>query len=171
MNELLLDSIRHNNWATRELVKFCRDAGLTDEQLAATGVGTFGGVLATLDHVVSSDVSYVRALLGLERRMPGDDVDLAGLAQRAEDAEVLWEQLLAAPIDVERVIVVDDGANEVRAGVFLAQALNHANHHREQVCAILTGIGVGAPDIQAWECAWATGRLWARTAAEEGSQA
>jgi len=28
-------------------------------------------------------------------------------------------------LDVERVIVVDDGLNEVRAGTFIAQALNH----------------------------------------------
>ena len=65
---------------------------------------------------------------------------------------------------MDRVIVVDGGANEVRAGIFLAQALNHANHHRAQVSAILKGLGVQPPDIQAWEYAWASGRLWERTA-------
>lgn len=165
MNELLLDPIRHNNWATKQLVAFCRDLNLADEQLATPGVGTFGGILATLNHVIRSDASYLRALLGTDRGRYEGDTDLEGLAVRAEETERLWEQLLSEPIDVERVIVVDDGANEVRAGVFLAQALNHANHHREQVCAILTGLGIDAPDIQAWEYAWATGRLWVRSGA------
>ena len=163
MNEVLLDPIRHNTWATRQLVAFCRDAGLTDEQLTTPGVGTFGGILPTLNHVISSDASYLDALLDRERTA-STDTDLAGLASRAEELEGLWEQLLSDPVDVERVIVVDDGANEVHAGVFLAQALNHANIHREQVCAILTGLGIQAPDVQAWEYAWATGRLWERTA-------
>jgi len=59
---------------------------------------------------------------------------------------------------------VDRGAYEVRAGIFLAQALNHANHHRAQVCAMLKGLGVQPPDIQAWEYALASGRLWERKA-------
>jgi hypothetical protein len=65
-----------------------------------TGVGTFGGILATLHHIITC------------------------------------------------------------AGIFIAQALNHANHHREQVCAILTGFGIDPPDIQAWEYAWTTNRIW-----------
>ena len=166
VNEILLDPIRHNNWATRRLVAFCLDLGLTEDQLTTPGVGTYGGIVATLNHVIRSDASYLEGLLG---SAPGwtehdADTDLEGLALRAEGTEKLWEQLLSAPIDVERVIVVDDGTNEVRAGIFLAQALNHANHHRAQVCAILTGFGIHSPDIQAWEYAWATGRLWERTA-------
>jgi uncharacterized damage-inducible protein DinB len=54
---------------------------------------------------------------------------------------------------------------EVRAGVIVAQALHHGNAHREQICAILTSLGIEPPDIQPWECAWATGRIWERTAA------
>jgi uncharacterized damage-inducible protein DinB len=166
VNDVLLDPVRHNNWATRRLVAFCRDLGLSEERLATPGVGTFGGVLATLNHVIASDASYLRALLGRGPSWLEDDRDtgLPGLATRAEETERLWEELLKKPLDVDRVIVVDGGANEVRAGIFLAQALNHANHHRAQVCAILKGLGVRPPDIQAWEYAWAAGRLWQRTA-------
>ena len=67
------------------------------------------------------------------------------------------------------MVVVDDGALEVRAGVIAAQALHHGNAHREQVCVILTGQGVEPPDIQAWAYAWATGRIWERTAAGTGA--
>ncbi|WP_255455587.1 DinB family protein [Microlunatus sp. Gsoil 973] len=67
---------------------------------------------------------------------------------------------MAEPFDPERVVIVDDGTEGVRAGVVLAQAINHANHHREQVCAILTGLGIQPPDIQAWAYAWHTARIW-----------
>jgi uncharacterized damage-inducible protein DinB len=166
VNDVLLDSVRHNNWATRRLVALCRDLGLAEEHLKTAGIGTFGGIIPTLNHVITSDVSYLRALLGKAPAWLKDDceTDLEGLAKRAEETEELWEELLAEPIQVERVIVVDRGANEVRAGIFLAQALNHANHHRAQVCGILKRLGVQPPDIQAWEYAWASGRLWERTA-------
>ncbi|MFC5827415.1 DinB family protein [Nonomuraea insulae] len=164
MNEILLDAFRHNNWATKELVRFCQKQNLTAEQLEVRGVGTFGGILATLHHIITVDGSYVARLAETELAWADGDEDagLADLLAWATRAEELWEQLLAGKIDVERVIVVDDGTREVRAGIFLAQALNHANHHREQVCAILTGFGIEPPDIQAWEYAWATGRIWDR---------
>lgn len=166
MNEVLLDPIRHNNWATKRLVAFCRELSLTKEQLTTPGVGTFGGILTTLNHFIRADASYVGALLGTAPAWTkqDEDTDLEVLASRAEETEKRWEQLLSGPIDVERVLVVDDGANKVRAGIFLAQALNHGNHHREQVCAMLTALGIEPPDVQAWEYAWATGRLWERTA-------
>jgi uncharacterized damage-inducible protein DinB len=94
-----------------------------------------------------------------------DDAELDELPARAEEAGQLWERLLSEPVDAERVFVVDDGALEVRAGVIVAQALHHGNAHREQICAILTSQGLEPPDIQSWGYAWATGRIWERTAA------
>jgi uncharacterized damage-inducible protein DinB len=166
MNEVLFDSIRHNNWATARLVEFCREQDLSEEQIRARGVGTYGDIRETLNHIIACDGSYVRRMLGipLEWASSEVDVELAQLAERAAELSRLWEQVLANPIDVERVLVIDDGAEEVRLGIFVAQALNHANHHREQVCAILTGLGIEPPDIQAWEYAWVTGRIWKRTA-------
>ncbi|MET7278082.1 DinB family protein [Kribbella sp. NPDC005582] len=161
-NDVLRDPIRHNNWATRSLIRFCRDQGLTAEQLEVTGVGTFGGIVATLDHIVRCDGSYLRRIAD----RPLDFVDSAekagfDLLERWNDeAGALWEQFLAEPIDVERVLIVDNNTRGTRLGIFIAQALNHANHHREQVCAILTGLGIEPPDIQAWEYAWETERIW-----------
>jgi uncharacterized damage-inducible protein DinB len=160
MNELALESFRHNSWATRRLIEFCRP--LTTEQLAATGVGTFGNVSATLDHIVRADGSYARrcADAPLDWVDAAPTADLDALARLAAEAAQVWEQVLAQPVDTERVIPVDDGAHQVRLGIFFAQAINHANHHREQVCAILTGLGLQPPDIQAWEYAWTSGRIW-----------
>jgi uncharacterized damage-inducible protein DinB len=165
VNEILLDAIRHNNWATKQLVVFCRDKDLSDEHLTTLGVGTFGGILETLRHIITADGSYVRRLADSALAWVDSDekADLQRLEVWAEQAKQLWEQVLSKPIDAERVMIIDDGVREVRAGIFVAQALNHANHHREQVCAILTGFGIEPPDIQAWEYAWATGRIWDRT--------
>jgi uncharacterized damage-inducible protein DinB len=165
VNEVLLDAIRHNNWATKQLVVFCRDQDLSDEHLTTPGVGTFGGILETLRHIITADGSYVRRLADSALAWVDSDenADLQRLEVWAEQAEQLWEHVLSKPIDAERVIIVDNGVREVRAGIFVAQALNHADHHREQICAILTGFGIQPPDIQAWEYAWATGRIWDRT--------
>jgi uncharacterized damage-inducible protein DinB len=159
---ILLDSFRHNSWATRQLIEFCRP--LTEEQLTTPGVGTFGGILATLNHIIKADGSYVRRLSGSEITWPEDaeTVSFDQLDSWAAEAQTLWEQVLSQPIDTERTIVIDAGANETRSGIFFAQAINHANHHREQVCAILTGFGIQPPDIQAWEYAWHSGRIWER---------
>ena len=162
MNEALLEAFRHNSWATRQLLQFCR--GLSDEQLSAPATGTFGGILATFNHIVRSDASYARRLAGAGAAwLDGDQsADLEQLEAWVDEAAQLWEQFLSEPVDAERVIIVDRGASEVRAGIFVAQALHHGNAHREQICAILTGFGIEPPDVQAWAYAWATGRLWER---------
>jgi len=164
VNEALLEAFRHNAWATKQLLAFCR--GLSEEQLTSSGTGTFGGILATFNHLVLSDARYLLRLAGSAPAWVDRDesADLDQLKARVEETEQLWEQLLSKPVDAERVIIVDQGANQVRAGVFVAQALHHGNAHREQICAILTGLGIQPPDVQAWEYAWATGRLWERTA-------
>jgi uncharacterized damage-inducible protein DinB len=166
MNDVLVDTIRHHNWATRRVLAFCRERDLTDEQLDASAIGAYGSIRATLNHIVSSDASYLRQLLGSETRLIDvpQDADLAALEKGAEALETFWEKLLVQPIDVERVVIVDDGSNEVEAGVFLAQSFNHGNLHREQVCAMLTSLGIEPPDLQAWEYAWTTGRLRIRNA-------
>lgn len=164
MNEALLEAFRHNGWATRELLASCR--GLSEEQLTSSAPGTFGGILATFNHIVGSDASYLLRLAGsapdwATRR--DEKATLDELRARIEETDQLWEKLLSAPVDTERVIIIDKGVREVRAGIFVAQALHHGNAHREQICSILTGFGIEPPDIQPWGYAEATGRMWERT--------
>ena len=163
VNEALLEAFRHNAWATKQLLAFCR--GLSEEQLTSPATGTFGGIRATFNHIVLRDGHYLLQLAGSAPAWVDSDEsgDLDQLQARVEETERLWEQFLSQPVDAERVIIVDKGANAVRAGVFVAQALHHGNAHREQICAILTGFGIQPPDVQAWGYAWATGRLWERT--------
>jgi uncharacterized damage-inducible protein DinB len=168
MNEALLEAFRHNAWASKFLLDFCRD--LTEEQLSATAPGTYGDIRATFHHMIRADAAYVRRLGGGGPDWIDSD-DIVGFDQLSawvDEAEQLWERFLSSPVDAERIVEVsgDHGPEEVRAGVIVAQALHHGNHHREQICAILTSLGLEPPDVQAWEYAWHTGRIWNKVAGD-----
>jgi uncharacterized damage-inducible protein DinB len=80
------------------------------------------------------------------------------------------ERFLAGDWDDERLDERwgDDEVFAVRAGVFLAQALHHANEHRAQVCTILSAGGYEPPDVSAWGYALATGRMTTRPTTRDG---
>lgn len=167
MNEVLREAFRHNAWATKFLLDFCRD--LSEEQLSSATTGTYGNILETFNHMIAADAAYLRRLSGGEGPawIDGDETDdFDVLTQWAGETASRWEEYLSQPIDAEKVYQVDDGAYEVRAGVIVAQALHHGNHHREQICAILTSLGLEPPDVQAWEYAWKTGRIWERVTSD-----
>jgi uncharacterized damage-inducible protein DinB len=74
--------------------------------------------------------------------------------------ESVWVKLLAAGVDGDALLtrVRSDGSTaEVRAGVLIAQTLHHSNVHREQISAVLTGLGLTPPDVSGWAYGRATG--------------
>lgn len=158
MNEALYEAFRHSAWATKTLIAACRD--LSVEQLTRPAPG-FGSILATLNHFLLSDAGYAAILTGDRPAWATDGNethDFDQLEARVDETASLWEQLLAEPLDAERLLILEDGAYECYAGVVVAQALHHANAHREQICACFTGIGIQPPDVQPWAYADATGR-------------
>ena len=161
MDGTLLEAFRHHAWATRELLISCR--GLSDAQLTSTTTGTYGSILDTLDHLILSDGGYLRRPTGSAPQWALDDVetrDLDEMDRRAAEAAERWERFLSRDeaIDSERLLILDQGAYEARLSVVLCQALHHGTLHREQVCAIITALGVEPPDLQVWAYAEATGR-------------
>jgi uncharacterized damage-inducible protein DinB len=158
VNELLLEAFRHNVWATKQLLAFCR--GLPDEQLTSPGTATYGSILQTFNHLIHSDAGYVPRLDGSERPTWVDSADSVGLDEleaRVDETAQRWQRLLTEPVDAKRLLVLDRGAYEAELSVLVVQALHHGNAHREQICSILTGFGIEPPDIQAWAYAEATG--------------
>jgi uncharacterized damage-inducible protein DinB len=162
MNDGLIDAFGHNAWAMRELLAVCRQ--LTEAQLHATAPGTYGSIIATLGHAVSSEAGYCARLTGEE---PGWDRRAEApprvdeLARRIGDLAARWDRFLAYPFDAERTFVIEwhDGIDrDVPAGVVLAQALHHGNEHRAHVCTVLASIGVATPDLGLWDYAEATNR-------------
>jgi uncharacterized damage-inducible protein DinB len=158
MDELLREAFRHNIWATRRLIAFCRD--LTPGQLASTAQGSYGSILETLNHVIASDAGYLPRSKVNRPAWAGDDRDIKGLDEldaRVDETARLWEVYLADPLDARHLLLLDGGAYEAQASVPIVQALHHGNVHREQVCAILTSLGIEPPDLQVWTYAEATG--------------
>jgi uncharacterized damage-inducible protein DinB len=86
VNGALLEASRHNSWATRQLLAFCRD--LSEEQLAASATGTYGSIRASFNHLVLSDGRYLRRLAGGAPAWVDhpDEAELDELAVRMEEA-------------------------------------------------------------------------------------
>jgi uncharacterized damage-inducible protein DinB len=62
MNDLVLDAFRHNAWATRKLLSFCRE--VPQEALDAAASGSYGSVQATLQHMLGAEAVYSSMFLG-----------------------------------------------------------------------------------------------------------
>jgi uncharacterized damage-inducible protein DinB len=166
MKEILLEAFRHHAWANKQLLAACR--GLPPEQLTLPGTPTAGtdrGILGILNHVLQSDRGYVSRRGDRPDWVENeeDTTDLDELQRRAEENAQIWERFLSQPLEATRLIMLDQGAYEAEQSVLIVQALHHGNAHREQICAILTGLGIQPPDIQAWAYAQATGHARERS--------
>lgn len=159
MDELLLEAFRHNSWATSRLLEFCR--ALTPEQMKATPPGTYGTIIETFNHIVYSNAGYLpRTKINRPAWTNNEDdivTDLATLEARVDETARLWETYLSDPLGARDLLSLDGGAYEAESFVPIAQALHHGNAHREQICAIITALGIQPPDIQVWTYAEATG--------------
>lgn len=159
---LLVDLFRQNTWASLRLLDMART--LTADQLHSDAKGTYGSIIDTLNHYIRSEAGYLpEAKVARPAWTKGGaraDVDnLDELRRRVEVSGELWQRYLDDPLDGDEMLSLDGGLYECRATVPVVQALNHATLHREQVCSILTWIGVEPPDLQAWAWAEDTGHL------------
>ena len=145
---LLEDAFAHHAWATVRLIDAC--AGLSAEQVATAVPGTYGSILDTLRHLVSSDAFYVRVTSGeLSPIVDLDGATLAELRAAVEENAAGWSRVLAAnpdPDGMVREVDPDDGYQRAAPlGMHLADVLNHGAEHRSQVCTALTTLGIEPP--------------------------
>ena len=163
MGHGLHDLARHNAWATEQVLEFLQ--GLDESTLNSTVPGTYGTVIETLRHIINSEAGYLFRLTGAWPTHPWPDDYAVGLDVLAERAAVLattLEAFLAGNWDDERLGEARGDEGEVfavRAGVFLTQALHHANEHRAHICTILGALGHEPPDVSAWGYAMSSGRM------------
>ncbi len=169
MSGELVDPLRHNSWATARLLELCK--GLTPEQLRSSSPGNYGTILETLQHIIGAEGNYRARLTGTPTawsRPPREVEDIDELARLNEDLARFWEELASRPFDPERTIRFaysdpdpEDVGKEfdVKAGIMVAQTINHGNEHRAQIFTILTTLGVEAPELSGWTYAEATGRF------------
>ncbi len=82
MAHALHDPVRHNAWATTQILEFCR--GLDEQTLNATVPGTYGTIIATLRHIIYCEIDFLDRLLGREPAYPWQRRD--DRARRADGA-------------------------------------------------------------------------------------
>jgi uncharacterized damage-inducible protein DinB len=81
-----------------------------------------------------------------------------------EDMASFWEELASSEFDPDRTIAGAERLDpskkfEVKAGVLVAQVLNHGNEHRAQIYTVLTTLGIEPPELDGWHHGIATGRF------------
>ncbi len=150
---MVVELFRHNTWANLKLLEACD--GLSDEQLDATGAGTYGSIRATLVHIVKSEVSYVHRVNGRVRdQLPtpghfaGFDILKADAIWCGEELEQL--ALSAGPDDIVHQIRQGRPLYQYPLASLMIQAINHSTEHRTHVATILTQQGIEPPDMSGW---------------------
>jgi len=153
MSETLIELCNHNVWATQRLFAACEE--LSDAQLDATLVGTFGSIRNTLMHIVGAQERIATVLAEAGPVSVNRDGDLfPGLAElraRARTSgEVLVELAAHAPSGATVTTTWRGEAYALPVWMLLAQAITHATEHRTQVAAILTQQGIAPPTMDVW---------------------
>ncbi len=140
----------HNNWANLQIIQAC--SALSDEQLdAGPQSATKGSIRLTLLHLVASQHNYLSLLtLPVEARRRISPA----YAELEQAARVSGEGLLAMASDESNKLLrtqlqTTDGYF-VEPWVVMVQAINHATEHREQICSMLSALGVTPPDLDGW---------------------
>lgn len=143
---------RYNQWMNHRVFEGC--ISLDDSQYRQDLGAFFGSIHKTLNHILVLDCLFLRFLRheGFNAQDPETIVGatLSELydARKAQDVELLlWSEALDDGT-LDCTIAISD-ARCVPAYVIAAQMFNHQTHHRGQVHAMLTrlGVDIGSTDI------------------------
>ena len=153
VDDTLTTLFSHHLWANLRLFEQCAD--LTAEQLDATIPGAYGSIYDILQHIVTAERSYFsRISTGQPYPRPANASPMT-MAEMVESLRATGTGLIewAPRVQADDTVQIDwDGIpRSVPKTILLTQAINHATEHREQVKAILTGLGLQSPDLQGWE--------------------
>ncbi len=159
MTSLLDDAFAHHIWATERLIDEC--AALTPEQLKTPAPGTYGPIIDTFRHLVTTDCWYLTFFRDEPQRIEeGAEVDLDELRSAITSNGRTWLELLGSDLDGEAIMVEHgDGWNfHAPTGLRLAQVIQHGTDHRSQICTALSSFGLTPPEIDLWAFGETTGR-------------
>jgi uncharacterized damage-inducible protein DinB len=147
---ILVKLFEHNNWANLRIIQAC--SILSDEQLDAEPQSvTKGSIRLTLTHLVSSQHGYLSLLtLPVEARQRISPT----FAEFQQAVTVSGEGLLVLARNEHNEfpktqLQTTDGYF-VEPWVVMLQAINHATEHREQICSMLSALGVTPPNLDGW---------------------
>jgi uncharacterized damage-inducible protein DinB len=144
---------RHNAWASLKLLNFC--AGLSDELLDATAVGTYGSIRDTLLHVIRAEVSYVTRVNGKLPKNPPPKDRFPGFEALADVVRWAGDEMLQLALSARASTIVTDrwpeGTEQYKLTDLMVQAVTHSTEHRTQVSTIITQLGLEPPDMSGWQ--------------------
>jgi len=151
MTEIILEKLfAHNNWANAQIIQACTT--LTAAQLdAEPHSATRGSIRQTLLHLIVAQHNYLSLLtLPVAKRQRISPT----LNEWQESARSSGEGLLALAKDptseyLQTPLQTTDGYL-VEPWVVMVQAINHATEHREQICSMLSALGITPPDMDGW---------------------
>ena len=150
MSTYLQRLLGYNTWATQGLLDFL--GTMPPETLDLAAGGTYGTVRATtLEHLLTSELSYQRRLAGLPRYDPGDrpeHPDLADLQRLADESGAALAALADALPEPGTRLPTSTGQRA--AATILTQLVMHAVEHRAHVGTILGANGIEPPDLDSW---------------------
>ncbi|GHO87376.1 DinB family protein [Dictyobacter formicarum] len=141
----------YNLWANLRLLDACEQ--LTDEQLDATMIGTFGSVRETLMHLFASEEGYVRSFTGTTPTPPLKELTtFVGFDELRRRAELSGKALItiSKERDLSQTFYLDGGTYECQAYIVAIQAINHGIDHRSQIATLLSQQGIELPALDAW---------------------
>jgi uncharacterized damage-inducible protein DinB len=151
MTAELSDFFKYNLWANLLLLDAC--ARLSDTQLDATMIGTFGSVRETLIHLLSADEGYARHVTG---KIPSPTLKefttFPGFDELQRRAKMSGQLLIEAAEqkDLDRILSLDGGTYECPAMIVMMEAIQHAIDHRSQVATLLSQQHIELPGLDAW---------------------
>jgi uncharacterized damage-inducible protein DinB len=140
----------HNNWANRCIIEVC--SSLSDEQLDAEPQSiTKGSIRVTLLHLVAAQQNYLSLLtLPVESRVRATPA-FSELQQSARSSgEGLLLLVRGEPGQPLQIQLRTSDGYFVEPWVIMVQIINHATEHREQICSMLSSLGVTPPDLDGW---------------------
>lgn len=166
---LLVRIFEHNNWANLELVRAC--AELSDEQLdAEPQIAAPGSIRRTLEHLVGSQDGY---LAQITRNEDPDDWDSPPtFIDLEKTASTSGEGLIALARDPSSDLLTTAYRKDeyrIDPWVVMVQALHHGAEHREQICSMISALGLEPPRLAGWSYGRVTGGLSVTDVSGEGS--
>lgn len=145
----------YNAWANRRL--YAAASALSETQYHADRGVFFGSMHGTLNHLLATDLIWMRRFTG-EGPAPDrldailfDNLEQLRAAREAEDRRIVdWvagldDTRLAGVIRYRRVSTPDEHVQALMPA--LAHWFNHQTHHRGQAHAVLTGLSGKAPEL------------------------
>ena len=165
----MLQSLRHDLWATEKLAAHCRT--LTKEQLELTAPGTYGSIRRTLSHIVRGDERYLVRLGVMPGPMPSDDdvIPIDELAAHLAKLKAAVETIFSgAQFDPDAVVIdaqrrrPTDPPIEITSWTMLSQFVHHGSDHRAHIGTILGANGLDTPGLDVWAYGYETGAIRAK---------